>query len=53
MAKIQAIRKEAMELHIRDVSKTMKIKILFAGLLTMALFTERPLMIATKGNNYE
>ena len=28
-----------MELHIRDVSKTMKIKILFAGLLTLALFT--------------
>jgi D-alanyl-D-alanine carboxypeptidase len=28
-----------MELHIRDVSKTMKIKILFAGLLALALFT--------------
>ena len=28
-----------MELHIRDLSKTMKIKILFAGLLTLALVT--------------
>ena len=36
---IQAIRKEALELHIRDASKTMKIKILFAGLLTLALFS--------------
>lgn len=38
-AKIQAIRKEAIELHIRDVSRTMKIKILFAGLLMLASFT--------------
>lgn len=28
-----------MEFHIRDVSNTMKIKILFAGLLTLAVFT--------------
>ena len=28
-----------MELHIRDVSKTMKIRILFAGLLTLTLAT--------------
>lgn len=39
MVEIQAIRKLAMELHIHDASKTMKIKILFAGLLTLALFT--------------
>jgi len=39
MTKIQAVRKETMELHIRGLSRTLKIAILFAALLTLALFT--------------
>jgi CubicO group peptidase (beta-lactamase class C family) len=38
-APVQAIRKEFAECHIRDVSGTMKIKILLAGLLTLAFFS--------------
>jgi CubicO group peptidase (beta-lactamase class C family) len=39
MTKIQAVLKETMELHIRGLSRTLKIAILFAALLTLALFT--------------
>jgi D-alanyl-D-alanine carboxypeptidase len=39
MAKIQAVRNKAMELHIRSLSRTIKMKILFATLQTLALFT--------------
>lgn len=36
MAEFQTIRKKAVEFHIPDISQTMIIKILFAGLLLLS-----------------
>lgn len=39
MEKMQAIRKQAMELHIRTLSRTIKLKVVLPTLLTLLLFT--------------